>query len=451
MVDLISFCGLGNMSSARMLHTSTVLVTNNVMVCGGQLGNGFRLQGCEVLNVCVGFGPITSPLFGCVNRNIQLSVAEQPLLNGVGAWSSVPAGEFDNVLSATSKFSYPSASLVSLYWKASFCSSTANVTILAPPTAQFPANPITISAGSGCPPYPLAVNPLGDTTSGTWSVSDGVITPASGSLTPVFSWNSSQVGTTFNISFTPNSVCTAPAVLMVSLVNVSCVNTCGGFSAVVPTFGCINLLIPVVGTFDRRSGIGIWSSVNSSVTFTSLSDPNSGFSCTANGTVNIVWSSSVCRVERTVTIISPPTAVIPALPQQLCGSSGSANVGARLFGDAIAGKWTVTPASSGFFDNDVPAFTLFTWNVSGSLTLRFSPSSVCNSPATLVLQIEASCPQVLSKEATIGIAVGATIGGILLIGVGILLAIWVYRVWNRRLVQFRKNDVPLSSNERYKF
>jgi hypothetical protein len=435
------------LTTSRNFHTCTLLNNSNILICGGE-NNGGYVSSCEVFNVCFGFGTTGSPLFGCINTNVQLSAQTQPLINGVGSWSSTPAVVFSDATNLQATFSTTTASNITFQWSSPFCSASVNITAISPPTAQFPSSNITIPAGTSCAPYPLQVNPLGDTIGGSWTVPNGSVNPSTGLVT-FFSWNASQIGTTFNISFTPQSVCTTPVILTVNLTNGTCVN-CAGFIVTVPLYGCINSAVPVSATFDSPSGAGQWSSVNSSVVFANMSQ-NSEFTSSANGMVTIVWASVNCKVSRTVTIISPPIAVIPVLPQQLCGPFGSANVGARLFGDAIAGKWTVTPTMSGSFDNVIPAFTLFSWTQSGNVILQFTPDSVCNAPASLTIEIDPSCPQVLSREATIGIAVGATLGGLILIATGVLAAIWLYRVWNRRLVQFRKNDDVGMASSQYKF
>ncbi len=70
----------------------------------------------------------------------------------------------------------------------------------------------------------------------------------------------------------------------------------------------------------------------------------------------------------------------------------------------------------------------------------------------MVVVILPTCPVVLSKEATIGIAVGATLGGLLLIVFGAIATIKIYQMRNRRLVQFRKSEINMSQKETtYKF
>jgi hypothetical protein len=91
----------------------------------------------------------------------------------------------------------------------------------------------------------------------------------------------------------------------------------------------------------------------------------------------------------------------------------------------------------GSVSNTISASTIFTWDssqVGSMVNLSFTPNSVCGTPAYLLVDIARTCPIVLSKEARIGIAVGATLGGLILIAAGVLAAIWLYRVWNRRLV-----------------
>jgi hypothetical protein len=445
------FSTKGSLTAARESHTATVLSTNNVLACGGI--NGVSQASCNVYDVCFGFGTAGTPPLGCVNTVIHLNAQNgQPLTNGVGLWASAPGLAFSNVTDPRATFAVTVASSFSVSWRSPFCSSSVNITTLAPPVAQFPSPQITIPAGKGCSQFTLKVILLGDATSGggVWTVPAGSVSPPTGPITQ-FSWVPAQVGTTFNVSFTPNSVCNTPVNLTVTLTNDTCTNTCIGFTANVPANGCINTPVPISGTFDGVSGPGQWSSPGSSLVTIANPTPNSALTSNMNGTITIVWSSANCQVTKTVTIVSPPTAVIPPLSQQLCGPSGSANVGARLSGDAIFGTWTATPASTASFDNTVPAFTLFSWNQPGTYTLQFTPNSVCNAAATLTVQIDAQCPQVLSREATIGIGVGATLGGLILVAAGVLAAVKIYQAWNRRVVQFRDKDVPLAQSDYYKF
>jgi hypothetical protein len=442
------FLLVGALVTARRSHTATLLSTNNVLICGGF--NGFSLASCEVFNICFGFGTTGSSSLGCVNSKIQLRAQnEQPLISGVGFWSSIPAVAFTGIADPQATFLTVSASNVTVRWSSPFCSSSINITTLSPPVAQFPSPEITIAAGKGCAPYALRVNLFEDATDGKWTVPGGSVNPPSTSLT-LFSWNTSQVGTTFNVSFSPNSVCNAPVNLTVTLSNDTCSNTCFGFAANIPSYGCVNTTVAINATFDSVSGPGQWSSVGSSIAFANLS-PKSEFTSSVNGTVTILWLSANCQVSKTVGIVSPPTAVIPSLSQQLCGPSGSAHVGADLSGDAISGKWTVTPSSGGSFSNDVPAFTLFSWTQPGTFTLQFTPNSVCHAPAVLTVQIDPQCPRVLSRDATIGIGVGATLGGLILVAAGVLVAVKGYQAWNRNIVQLRDKDVPLAQSDYYKF
>jgi hypothetical protein len=176
------------------------------------------------------------------------------------------------------------------------------------------------------------------------------------------------------------------------------------------------------------------------------------FRSNSYGTVLITWTmlTGNCTISSSVVMVGPIVATIPTLPQQLCGLSGSANVGAYLLGDATSGNWTASFSTATFANSRSP-FTLFSWSASGSMILLFTPDSVCNAPATLTFDILPSCPQVLSREETIGIGVGATFGGLILITTGVIAAIWIYRSWNRRLVNFRNKDVAMPNPEYYKF
>jgi hypothetical protein len=236
-----------------------------------------------------------------------------------------------------------------------------------------------------------------------------------------------------------------------------------------PLYGCVDSNISISNTSVIGAGLnGQWTCPNSTVTFSSRychsrrsvclqffsfnsSSPSTMFVSSSIGTVPVTWTAGSCIWSTSVTIIGPPIANIPFLTQQLCGSAGSARVGVDLFGDATNGNWSAVSSSSVSFSNDKSAFTLISWTASGAVTLQFTPNSVCYAPASLTVTIEPTCPQVLSREATIGIAVGATLGGLVLIAAGVFAAIKLYQVWNRSLVKFRnKEDVSMAKTE-YKF
>ncbi len=89
---------------------------------------------------------------------------------------------------------------------------------------------------------------------------------------------------------------------------------------------------------------------------------------------------------------------------------GSTTVSALLIGDARTGNWSFSSSLPGSFENQFSAATIFNWTGGGSFTFSFSPESVCPTPATRTVEVLASCPQTLSREATIRIAVGASLG-----------------------------------------
>lgn len=122
---------------------------------------------------------------------------------------------------------------------------------------------------------------------------------------------------------------------------------------------------------------------------------------------------------------------------------------ALLVGDARTGTWSSAPAGS--FQNPLSAGTVFNWTGGGSFTFSFMPDSVCSTPASMTVDLLESCPQLLSREATIGIGVGATLGGLTLVAVGVLAAVKIYQAWNRHIVQLRDKDVPLAQSDYYKF
>jgi hypothetical protein len=217
----------------------------------------------------------------------------------------------------------------------------------------------------------------------------------------------------------------------------------------IPGNGCVSSSVPITAV----PGSGTWSCSNASVTFANNGMGSTTLMSALAGTFSILWtaSSGNCTIPKTIAIVGPTVASIPMPTGSLCGPAGSVNIGADLSGDAIFGKWTVTPSVGGSFSNTVPAFTHFSWTQPGTFTLQFTPNSVCNAPAVLTVQIDPQCPQVLSRETTIGIGVGATLGGLILVAAGILAAVKIYQAWNRHVVQFRDKDVPLAQSDYYKF
>jgi hypothetical protein len=134
---------------------------------------------------------------------------------------------------------------------------------------------------------------------------------------------------------------------------------------------------------------------------------------------------------------------------QFCGA-GPENVGVFLSGDASDGLWS---APLGTFSSTKSALTQYRWTAPGIVLLTFTPSSVCIESASLTVQIAPLCPPPpLSAETVAEIAVGATIGGLILIAVGIVAAIIANRAWNRNRVKLR--DIDASEMEKpdyYKF
>jgi hypothetical protein len=210
------------------------------------------------------------------------------------------------------------------------------------------------------------------------------------------------------------------------------------------SYGCINSPLNVTAT---SLFTGTWSSPNSSVTFLAFNSSSLTFVSNVTGDVVINWSGTNCSISSVVRIIASPVARIAPFQQQPCG--GSVTVTALLVGDARTGTWSSAPLGS--FQNPLSAGTVFNWTGGGSFTFSFLPDSVCSTPASLTVDLLESCPQVISKEATLGIAVGATIGALALAAVGVLVAIKAYQAQNRNLVKFRDNEVPLLNKEYYKF
>jgi hypothetical protein len=194
--------------------------------------------------------------------------------------------------------------------------------------------------------------------------------------------------------------------------NAEASNCFGGACAdvVVPDYGCVNAAVVVTA----NPGNGSWTSSNASVvTFADNNSGSTSFSSALAGAVEITWiaASKNCSVSKNVSIIGPVVAAIPLPTGSLCGSAGGpVNIGANLIGGATNGNRT---SNFGAYKNSKSAFTVFTWSQSGTVQFEFAPNSACRTPATLSFDIAAQCPSPpLSREATIGVAVGATLGGL---------------------------------------
>jgi hypothetical protein len=405
-------------------------------------------------------GQLLQPFFGCINSIIAMNVTDS-----AGSWST-PNNTIVTIVSPNS----PSAQFVStangtvrLRWSSSTttgCIYDMSVTILSPPVATFASltGNTTLCSSSG--KVNLGVYLIGDAVQGNWSVfpPNGFFSPLHSALT-VFTWNSSQ---TFNVSFVPFSVCSLPAYLSI-VVAPSCLGTCatnGVTTSVLtngqklsPWYGCVNSVVAISAT-DSTSGY--WSTPNIDVIIDNPNIMTTFFATSTSGTVFLVWTSvgvPGCVVNMTVDILSPPVATFAPLTsnEPLCSSSGQVNLGVYLVGDAVQGNWSVSP-SNGFFSPLHSALTVFSWNSSQAFNVSFVPFSVCGTPAFLAIAVASSCPaKALSSNEVVGIAVGATLGGLIFIAGGILVAIWLYRVWNRRLVKFRSGDVAMPTNSTYKF
>jgi hypothetical protein len=218
----------------------------------------------------------------------------------------------------------------------------------------------------------------------------------------------------------------------------------------VPDFGCFETPVSI----SAVPGTGSWTSSDpAAISFVNAAAGSTSFTSTQNGEFDITWTaaSGNCTISKKVTIVGPAIADIPEMPRSmqttLCGPSGEVNMGVKLIGDSTNGNWT---SNIGTFENSASAFTLFTWDRSGTVELRFAPNSVCPTPATRSIEIAAECPpEPLSREATIGIAVGATIGGLILIAAAIVATIMFYRYWNQNRVKFR-HDEGAESHSYYK-
>jgi hypothetical protein len=135
-----------------------------------------------------------------------------------------------------------------------------------------------------------------------------------------------------------------------------------------------------------------------------------------------------------------------------CGLTGSVVIGTQLTGDAFYGTWS--GFEPGTVDNTQSASTTFYWTpsqVGRDVVLVFEPTSVCVQTATITVRISSACPRVLSTAEVVGIAVGATVGGLILIILTTVVAMYAYRVWNRSRVNINADADTDIQHSYYKF
>jgi hypothetical protein len=108
------------------------------------------------------------------------------------------------------------------------------------------------------------------------------------------------------------------------------------------------------------------------------------------------------------------------------------------------GTWSTLNTSVVIFQNATLPSTTLSCSVTGNVVVLWtSPTSIIYSRnLNIVGPIVASIP-VLNKKFLCGMSI--------LIVTGIVAAIWLYRVWNRRLVKFRDDDVAIPKSEYYRF
>jgi hypothetical protein len=215
----------GSVLTPRNSYTATLLGSNNILMCGGFGFNGL-LASCELFNICFGFG-LVLPMYSCFSSTIQLNATEpQALISGFGKWLSLPNVPISDLNNPYATIVPIQNGAITLFWSSSLCSSSALITVLSPPTVSFSPLVLTLPSGLGCPSsVNLGVTPGVDVTGGTWSgYQPGSLSPQS-PFSASFTWSSSQVGSTFNISFSPISVCTVPANVTVTISTSLC-STC---------------------------------------------------------------------------------------------------------------------------------------------------------------------------------------------------------------------------------
>ncbi len=214
----------------------------------------------------------------------------------------------------------------------------------------------------------------------------------------------------------------------------------------------------VAATTLGLNGTGSWLATPANVvTFANATQPTTDFSVAAgtpDSAVILSWSQSCLGSPKkssfTTFIVSSPSAISGgASPLLACGSEGVI-IAAQLTGDASDGAWT--GFEPGRVDNNKSASTTFRWDaaqVGTTVTLSFSPNSVCSVPATVKVQISSVCPLNLPSAAVAGISVGA----VLAVGLAALATVILYRFWNRAKVNLRSAGAsePMLDHTYYRF
>ncbi len=201
-----------SLAVTRSFFTFEALNSTAALACGGT--NGQSLATCELWSSC-GSVTVSAPSFMCLNSATQLAGSSN-FPSGMGNWSvlssSLGSGDFSNVSDPNAKFLPTRVGRVFFRWSL-FCNDISSTMITAAPTAKFSSS---VEIGCGIS-LRLGVKLSGDASDGLWSgfLPGSVDNEKSAFVT--FTWSSSQVGTRVNLSFTPNSVCSTPAFVLIDI------------------------------------------------------------------------------------------------------------------------------------------------------------------------------------------------------------------------------------------
>ena len=263
---------------------------------------------------------------------------------GNGVWTVVSGtGNFSSASNPQSTVSGLSPGLNQFQWTVSngACPPLSDVVAI---TVQVP--PASVNAGTDqqiCgTSTSLNASP---TNNGTWSVVSGSASIANPNLA---SSSVSGLGNGQTILRWTVSVGACPAVsddVLITVIAAPTAAQAGPDQTLCSTNASLNANTPIVG-------IGQWSVVSGSATFSNAGSPNTAVSGLSPGQNILRWtiSNGSCapsQDELTITVQSPPTQANAGADQQICGTSATLLANTPLVGN---GQWTVV-SGSGVFGN----------------------------------------------------------------------------------------------------
>ncbi len=280
------------------------------------------------------------------------SLNAQSNFTGTGLWTVISGtGTFAAASNPQSTVSGLSPGLNQFQWTVTsgVCPSVSDVveiTVQAPPTAvnagsdqQICGNTTTLNAS---PPN-----------NGTWSVVSGSATLANpnSATSSVSGLANGQTILRWTVS-----AGSCPAVsdeVSINVINAPTTAQAGPDQTICNSNASLNANTPIVG-------IGQWSVIAGSATFSNSGSPNSAVTGLSQGQNILRWtitngSCAPSQDELTITVQSPPTQANAGLDQQVCGNSATLLANTPLIG---SGQWTVVSGSGTFGTPAQPGTTV---------------------------------------------------------------------------------------------